>query len=120
MPSHMRDVDPIFGAVPLDIPNVSWRSSNARAATDALISAVASARWLFRPLPAQETSSRFKVEQLLCMSQPPNGGERLNPLAFPLRRRCVCLEGRGCVCCRGPSLLFGGVSADREYLLATA
>lgn len=34
MPSHMRDVDPIFGAVPLDIPNVSWRSSNARAATD--------------------------------------------------------------------------------------
>lgn len=73
MPSHMQDVDPIVGAMPLDIPNVSCHLSNARMMTDTLISAVASARWLFRPLPAhdlkkQETSSCFKVEQLLCMS----------------------------------------------------
>lgn len=54
MPLHMQDVDPIFGAVPLDIPNVSWRLSNARMMTDTLTSAVASARWLFRPLPAHD------------------------------------------------------------------
>lgn len=57
MPLHMQDVDPIFGAMPLDIPNVSWRLSNARTMTDTL-SAAASARWLFRPLPTHDFEKR--------------------------------------------------------------